>query len=72
MIDDNILVKVLGRNKTIIGIEKYDTKILIEADDKLPGDFTLKSVVISIISVIKDGDKSFILYRQSFFPYLAC
>ena len=59
MIDDNILVKVLGKVK-IINIEKFDdTKILIDTDDKLPDDITLKNVVILITCVIKDGDKFF-------------
>ena len=57
MIDDNILVKVLGKVK-IINIKKFDdTKILIDTDDKLPDDITLKNVVILITCVIKDGDK---------------
>ena len=42
----------------IITIEKFnDIKFLIETDDKLPDDLTLKNVVIVIASVIKDGDK---------------
>ena len=52
MVDDYILDKVL------VDIEKFDdNKILIDTDDKLPYDITLKNVVILITSVIKDGDK---------------
>ena len=46
MNDDNILVKVLDKIK-IINIEKLDgTKILIDTDDELPDDITLKNAVI--------------------------
>ena len=38
MIDDFVPDKVLGKIKEIIGIEK----ILIDTDDKLPDDITLK------------------------------
>ena len=52
------LDKILAKIKKIIGIERFDdTKILIEIDDKLPGDVTLKNVVILITCVIKDEDK---------------
>ena len=58
MVDDYMLDKVLNKIKIIIGIEKFDgTKMLIEADDKLPDDVTLKNVVILTAFVIKDGDK---------------
>ena len=41
-----------------IGTEKLDdTKILIDADDKLSDDITLKNDVILMACVIKDGDK---------------
>ena len=34
---------MLGKIKEIIGIEKFDnTEILIDTDDKLPDDITLK------------------------------
>ena len=47
-----------------IGIEKIDdTKILIDADDKLSDDITLKNDVILMTCVIKDGDK---FYQQLF------
>ena len=44
MIHDNILDKVLEK---IIAIKKYDdTKNLIDTDDKLPDEITLKKIVI--------------------------
>ena len=58
--DDYMLDKVLKkyRIKEIIGVEKFDnTKILIDTDDELPDDITLKNVVISITYVIKDENK---------------
>ena len=52
------LDKILAKIKKIIGIERFDdTKIWIEIDDKLPGDVTLKNVVILITCVIKDEAK---------------
>ena len=45
-----MLDKVLGKIKEIIGTEKFDdTKILVDTEDKLPDDITLKSVVIMIM-----------------------
>ena len=47
MVGDNNLDKVLDNMQKIIGIEKLDdTNILIETDDKLPDDITLKNTVI--------------------------
>ena len=47
MADDNVLNKVLDKIEKIIGIEKFDnTKILIERNDKLLDDITVKDVVI--------------------------
>ena len=47
MADDNVLNKVLDKIEKIIGIEKFDnTKILIERNDKLLDDITVKNVVI--------------------------
>ena len=47
MVDDNNLDKVLDNIQKIIGIEKLDdTNILIETDDKLPDDITLKNAMI--------------------------
>ena len=56
--------KVLDKIKKTIGIEKYDnTKILIDADDKLIDDITIKIVVILITCVKEDSDK---FYPQIF------
>ena len=56
--NDHMQDKTLDEIKDIIGIEKFDnTKILIEADDKLPFNITLKNVVTLITCVIKDDDK---------------
>ena len=64
MLSKNILNKVLDKVKMIIGIENFDdTKILIETDDKLPDDITLKNAVILVTSVIKDKGK---FYQQIF------
>ena len=47
IIHDNILLKVLDKIRKIIFTEKFDiTKTLIETDDKLPHDITLKNVII--------------------------
>ena len=57
-----MLNKSLGKIKEIINIEKFDeSKVLIDTDDKLPDDITLKSVVITY--VIKNGGK---FYPQIF------
>ena len=56
--------KVLHKIQKIMDIEKFDDiKLLIDADDKLPDDISLKNVVILITCVIKDGDK---FYPQLF------
>ena len=53
-VDDHMLGKLLGKIKMIMGIEKLDhTNILIEVDDKLPDDITLKNVVMLITFMIK-------------------
>ena len=58
MVGDYMLDKVLDKIKMIIGIKKFDdTKILIEADDKLLDDVTLKNVVIIITRAIKNAEK---------------
>ena len=45
IVDDYMLDKVLDKIKEIIGIKKFgDTKILIETDDKLPGDILLSKM----------------------------
>ena len=47
MVDDYMLHKVLDNIKEMIGVGKFDdTNILIDMDDKLPDDITLKNVVI--------------------------
>ena len=52
-LDDYVLDRVLDKIKDIIGIEKfYGTKILIDTDDKLPDDITLKNVVILMTCAI--------------------
>ena len=61
MVDGYMLRKVLEKIKEIISIEKYDdTKILVDTDDKLLDDITLKNVVILMTCVIKDGNKFYI------------
>ena len=61
MVNGNILYKILDKSKNIIGIEKFDDcKILIETDDKLPDDITLKNVAILITCAIKDDDKFYL------------
>ena len=58
MFDDFMLDKVSNEIKIIVNIENFDdTKISIETDDKLPGDLTLKTVLILITCFIKDADK---------------
>ena len=50
-----------SKNKKIKSIEKfYDTKILIDTDDKFPNDITLENVVILDTYIIK-GDVKFYL-----------
>ena len=64
MIDDYMVEKVLDKIKEKIGIWKFeDTKILINTDDKLSDETTLKRVVILMTCVIKDGCK---FYPQFF------
>ena len=59
-----MLDKVLDKIKEGIGIEKFDnTKILIDTDNKLPDDITMKNIVIIIICIIKDDGK---FYPQIF------
>ena len=62
--DAYILYGVLDKIKMIRGIEKIDnTKMLIEADNKLADEIKLKNVVVLITCVIKGGDK---FYPQLF------
>ena len=52
MLDYYIVDKALDKTKEIIGIEKFDdTKILINTDNRLSDDITLKR------GAIKDGNK---------------
>ena len=53
-----ILDRVLNKIKTIIDTGKFDNIIiLIETDNKLPDNITLKKVVTLITCVIKAGEK---------------
>ena len=62
--------KLLDKIKEIIDIEKFDdTQILIDNDDKLAGDITLKNAVILMASVMKDDDK---FYPQIFSDKKIC
>ena len=56
--------RVLDQFKNIISIEKLDdTKILIDTDDKMPSNITLKNAVILMACVMKDDGK---FYPQIF------
>ena len=69
MVDDYMLDKVLDKIKEVIDITKFaDPKILIEKDDKLPDDITIKNAVILITCVIKDNYK---FYPQIFLEALS-
>ena len=58
MTDDYMLHNALDKIKEIGDIGKSDdTKILIDADNKLPDDITLKNVLMIIICVIKEDDQ---------------
>ena len=64
MVDDYLLDRVLDKIKKIIGIENFDdTKILIDTNDKLPNNITIKNVVALMTCVIKDDGK---FYPQIF------
>ena len=55
-----ILYKISDKVLKIIAFEKFgNIKFLIETDDKLPDDITLKNVVILVASIINDGDKCY-------------
>ena len=52
---------VLDKIKKMIGSEKFvNTKILIDTDDKLPIDFTLKNIVILIKCIINNNSKCYL------------
>ena len=57
MVGDNILDKVLYKIEGIIGIEKFDSKILIDADDQLQDDITWKKCCDINTCIIKDNDR---------------
>ena len=60
MVDDYTLDKVLDKIKRI-GIEKLDNiRILIDTDDKLPDNITLKNAAILMIFLIRDSDKFYL------------
>ena len=70
IIDDDMIDKLLDKIKEIIDIEKFDdTQILIDNDDKLAGDITLKNAVILMASVMKDDVK---FYPQIFSDKNTC
>ena len=60
MTDDYTLDKLFDKIKMIIGIEKFDdAKILINTNDKLFDEISLKGVVVLILCVIKDEGKCY-------------
>ena len=67
MVEKHLIVdldKVLHKIKMVIYIEKCDdVNVLIETDDRLPDDITLKNVLILIKCAVKDGGK---FYPQTF------
>ena len=70
MVNDYMLDKVLGKIAEMIGIEKFDnTKIFIDADDKLSNDIIFKNIVILITCVITDDNKFYLqlLLEQALF-----
>ena len=61
MLNNNILNKVLDKVKEVIDIEKFDhVKIVIDADDKIPTDITLKNFMILITCTIKNDGKFYL------------
>ena len=70
MVNDYMLDKVLGKIAEMIGIEKFDnTKIFIDADDKLSNDIIFKNIVILITCVITDDNKFYLqlLFEEALF-----
>ena len=60
MVDDYVLEILLDKSKRI-GIEKLDdSKILIDADDRLPDNITFKKTLILMTCVIKSHDKFYL------------
>ena len=59
--DDYVLVGVLDKIEMIIGIEKFDdTKIFIDAYNKLADEVTLKNAVILISCAKNDAYKFYL------------
>ena len=56
ILDDSILDQVSEKIKKVIATE-YDTKLLINTDDKLADENTLENVVILVTCIIKDDGK---------------
>ena len=57
MVDEYMLDKLQDKIKETVCIKIFDdAKILIEIDDKLPDELTLKSDMILIMSFFKDFD----------------
>ena len=57
MVDEYILEHVLDKSKEIKGIGKFDdTKILVDIDDTLGNEITLKNVVIIVSCIMKNYD----------------
>ena len=53
-----MLNKVLDKIEEVIAIEKFDgTEMLIDTDDKLSDNITLKNAAISVTCIIKDDGK---------------
>ena len=63
MVDNYMLDKAFDKIKEIIGIGKLDdddTKILVDVDNKLPDNVTLKNVVILMTCVMSDDCKFYL------------
>ena len=55
----------MDKIKEIIGTKKFDdTNILTNTDDNIPGDITLKNVIL-ITCILKDDDKFPLQLRRS-------
>ena len=54
--DNHVLDELVDKIKNIREIKKLDAKILIDTDDKLRDDITLKNIVILIMCVTKNWD----------------
>ena len=63
MVDDYMIDEVLDKIKESRGIEELDnTRLLIDTNENLPNDITLKILVILMTCVIKNDRK---LYPQN-------